>query len=87
MWREAGDAKNRTTSLTSAGSISSNGMAFEKMCLECGSPARSVPKLSNPSTMGVLTPLGLTQLTRMFLSANSLAIDLARPMTPCFAAT
>ena len=40
-----------------------------------------------PSTIGVLTPVGCTVLTRILCWASSLAMVRAMPTTPCLAAT
>src|SRR5580693_4384472 len=86
-YRASSEARNNTALLTSRGSMGSTASAFMKIGPRFGSLASSEYSAPRPVPIGVFTPVGWTVLTLMLCLASSFAIDLARPTTPCLAAT
>ena len=74
-------ARNSTASATSSGSIHGTGsrLPAERSAISCGVMPSSAAR---PSFIGVLTPVGWIDTTRMPCGASSIAHDLVRPIRP-----
>jgi hypothetical protein len=94
MYRASSDARNSTALETSRGSTHGIGSALSApmasaYCSAVGfsTPGRNTRMVGSFCTIGVLTPVGCTELTRMECGASSSASVRMSPTTPCLAAT
>jgi hypothetical protein len=84
MCLASSEASQTTAAAMSSGSLTGSGRLAWNSGPSSGSPSS---RSRRPGLRSVFTPWGWTEFTRMRYLASSLASVLARPVTPCLAAT
>ena len=79
----ASETKNNTACATSSGSIHGTGsrLPADRSAISRGLAPSSA---ASPSFMGVFTPVGWSEMTRILCGASSMAQDLVKPVNPHF---